>query len=119
MKHFHSLRVKNEPRRAGSKLINQNHCLILRVSDLDFDNIQGQIKDAISFLRTWELELVKLIALNDNIEACLDFPLYSRFDKDIIVQNDHLPKELIILAGRIGLSIEMSIYDKYVFSDSD
>ncbi|MBC7751864.1 MAG: hypothetical protein H7Z73_09130 [Candidatus Saccharibacteria bacterium] len=109
--------TKNEPWYNGSKRINRFHGLKFNVSDLEFDDIQGQIKDAISFLTTWELELVRLISLNNTIEGCLDFPLYSRLDENIIVQNDNLPKELITLAGRIGLSIEVSIYNDHALQN--
>lgn len=110
-------KIKNEPSFLGSKRLNPYHSISFNVSDLEWDNIQGQIKDAISFLTTWELELVRLIASNNTIEGCLNFPLYSRFDENIIVQNDNLPKKLITLAGRIGPSIEMSIYDKDAFTE--
>ena len=112
-------KIKNEPHLLGSKRINPHHSISLNVSDLEWNNIQGQIKDAVSFLTTWELELIKLIASHNTIDAYLDFPLYSRLGDNIINQNDLLPKELIVLAGRIGLGILMSIYDKNAFIDID
>ncbi|MBK8792862.1 MAG: hypothetical protein IPN59_06810 [Holophaga sp.] len=82
------------------------------VSDKDWDDFPGQVEDAIAFLSKWESELTELNTKFSPEEMILDFPLYSRLDGNIINQNDYLPKELITLAGRLGLCIGMSIYDK-------
>ena len=105
--------------RKGKKgAVFEKHRISFSVSEKEWDDIQGQIKDAISFLSRWEAELASLIASYNTIDAYLDFPLYSRLSGEIVNQNDHLPKALIVLAGRIGLGIEMAIYDKNVFSES-
>lgn len=85
------------------------------MSDKDWDDFKGQVADAIAFLAVNELELSKLITSHDGVDAYLDFPLYSRLDQNIVNQNDHLPRGLIILAGRLALGIEMAIYDRDVF----
>ena len=86
------------------------------VSDKDWDKLSDQIKDAIYFLDKYFDELESLLS-NPNIKfASLDFPIYSRLDENIVNQNDELPKELIILAGKLSLGIEMSIYSRDAFA---
>ncbi len=103
----------------GRGAVHDRFQISLDVSDKDWDDIKGQIRDAIAFLTAWESELVALIAAHEVTDAYLDFPLYSRLDKNVINQNDHLPRELIVLAGRIGLGIEMSIYGQRAFDEVD
>jgi hypothetical protein len=61
------------------------------------------------------VELQNFLAKPNINSAALDFPIYSRLNEDIVNQNDQLPKELIILAGKLSLGIEISIYSKDVF----
>ena len=44
------------------------------------------------------------------MDCYLDFPIYSRLNDEIVNQNDHLPRKLINLAGKLNIGIEMSIY---------
>jgi hypothetical protein len=89
----------------------------LDVSDKEWNNFSGQVEDAIKFLKQ------NFIALNDLYVKYavsnwyLDFPVYSRLNDQIINQNDHLPSELISLAGKLNLGIEMAIYDPNAFKD--
>ncbi len=85
------------------------------VSEKEWDDFEGQVKDTIVFLTKYFDELEKLLKTHDITTAYLDFPLYSRLYGDIVNQNDHLPKELIQLAGKLSLGIEMSIYTKDAF----
>lgn len=106
---------KGQVRRKNTAEIHKAHCISISVSDKDWDDFKGQVTDAIAFLAVNELELSKLITSHDGVDAYLDFPLYSRLDQNIVNQNDHLPRDLIILAGRLALGIEMAIYDRDVF----
>ena len=96
---------------------NEYHRISIEVSDKDWGDFKGQVTDAIKFLAEHEQELRLLISSHEATEAYLDFPLYSRLNENIINQNDHLPRQLIGLAGRIGLGIEMAIYDKADFDE--
>jgi len=98
--------------------VRKKHRISFDVSQKEWDDIQGQIEDAIAFLAKWEAELIALITSHDATDAYLDFPLYSRLNGNIVNQNDHLPKALVVLAGRIGLGIEMALYDKSAFLDN-
>lgn len=112
-----SCHVKGRPRRGHPMEQYTCHRLSIAVSDKDWNDFEGQVSDAISFLTEHERELTHLIEVHEATAAYLDFPLYSRLNGDIINQNDHLPRELIKLAGRIGLGIEMAIYDKQAFDE--
>lgn len=105
-----SCKVKGEPRRKSSDEVNSSHRISLNVSEEDWDNLPGQVRDAIAFLTKWEREIVNLLVTHEVSSAYLDFPLYSRLGDNIANQNDHLPKELIAVAGRIGLGLELATY---------
>ena len=103
---------KGEFRKKSSKEPFPQYQISIDVSDKDFDEFNGQVSDAIAFLETNFDELNLLISTNEATDAYLDFPLYSRLTSDIVNQNDHLPKELIVLAGKLNLGIEMAIYEQ-------
>jgi len=103
---------KGEFRRKSSKEPFPRNQISIDVSDKDFDEFKGQVTDAIVFLQTHFDELDLLMTTHDVTDAYLDFPLYSRLTSDIVNQNDHLPKELIVLAGKLDLGIEMAIYEQ-------
>ena len=106
---------KGDIKNKASNLKRDDYRISFDVSDKDWDKSTDQIKDAIYFLDRYFDELQSLL-LNPNISsAYLDFPIYSRLDENIVNQNDKLPKELIILAGKLSLGIEMSIYSRDAF----
>ena len=87
------------------------------VSDEEWSNFPAQTEDAIRFLEKYYSELEDIILKYKVEDAYLDFPIYSRLSEEIVNQNDHLPKELITLAGRLGLGIEMAIYSETAIDD--
>lgn len=76
------------------------------VSEADFGNFVVQIKDAISFLKS-HMEDVKLMMGEPNTSGVLDFAIEWR---DVAVQNDNFPAELVRKAGSLGLALELSHY---------
>jgi hypothetical protein len=81
------------------------------VSDQGFDDFEGQISDAITFLSNHIDELKKLVSQYDIYDIRLDFPIESRLMKqNLFSQCDFLPPELIKLSGEVGLGIEISQY---------
>jgi hypothetical protein len=90
--------------------------LSLDVSEKDWGDFPSQVTDAINFLSTYYDELSELLNSINDVEACLDFPIYSRLDNRIINQNDYIPKELVALAGKLNLEIGMSQYSKEAFA---
>jgi hypothetical protein len=109
---------KGEYRKKRSEKSFTQNQISIDVSEKDFDEFKGQVTDAITFLQTHFDELSALIKANEVTDAYLDFPLYSRLTSDIVNQNDHLPKELITLAGKLNIGIEMSIYSQEINDES-
>ncbi len=70
-------------------------------------NLTGQCRDAIAFLRSNKTELQRLKVYRGIDECWLDFG-YDR--RDVAVQCDYLPHELLLLAGSLGIGIELSLY---------
>jgi hypothetical protein len=77
------------------------------VSEADFDEFQVQKSDAVEFMEQNNSELIKIMNLPGIEGGCLDFGIYYR---DVPVQCDYFPPELVLLAGRLGLGIELSQY---------
>jgi hypothetical protein len=111
---------KGEKRGRGHK-VQTLYRISFDVSKRDWDDFDGQVKDAINFLRKYNYEIYELLNQYDYSDAYLDFPIYSRLTyngtgDDIANQNDHLPHELITLAGGLHLGIEMAIYARTAFT---
>jgi hypothetical protein len=77
------------------------------VSDAGFDQFKIQKEDAIAFLTTNRQELQRIMSFPGIEGACLDFGIYWR---DVPMQCDHFPSELVAIAGELGLGIELSQY---------
>ena len=102
-------RNKNKTRKSETFVISFD------VSDAEWDDFPTQAKDAIKFLTQHFSELNSLISGIPDANGYLDFPLYSRLNEEVVNQNDHLPKELISLAGKLNLGIEMATYSQEAF----
>jgi hypothetical protein len=74
------------------------------VSDAEFDDFQSQVNDAISFLQGNELQLRRL-AEWPGVEVELDFGIERR---DVILECNTFPAELLRLAGALGIDITIS-----------
>ena len=87
----------------GKKKIGKSQ-LIFKVSDKS--DLNGQILDAIKFLKK-NSKYLENICTDKSIDTfALDFSFDSRIDlKPVEVQNDYFPAELIRLAGRLNISI--------------
>jgi hypothetical protein len=97
---------KRRFKRLEKKELHKVSGLCLDASTSDFNNFSGQVRQTISFLKKNQKELKKL-AKFPGVDAVIDFGFARR---DVVVQCDLLPAELIRLAGSIGLAIEMSLY---------
>jgi len=106
---------KGDYRNKAKNLKRTDYRISFDVSDKEWDNLEGQIADVILFLKKYFNELEYLL-LNHNISSAdLDFPIYSRLNENIVNQNDNLPSELIILAGKLSLGIVISTYSRDAF----
>jgi hypothetical protein len=77
------------------------------VSDI-WGDLRAQVPDAIAFLREHELELARLASYPGVSDMRLDFPYARR--EGAAVQSDSLPPELLVLAGSLGITIELTLY---------
>jgi hypothetical protein len=81
------------------------------VSMKEWDDLPGQIEDAKAFLAEHEVELRRLRAFPGVGGMELDFPMNLRIGtKDVAVQGDRLPADLLFAAGRAGIDIVITIY---------
>jgi hypothetical protein len=85
------------------------------VSDRDWDDLKGQVEDAILFLTKYQTELESLFLTHKVSDAFLDFPIFSRLDNEIVNQNDHFPRRLVSIAGKLNIGIELGIYSRDAF----
>jgi hypothetical protein len=78
---------------------------------IDVSAVRGQLaaqcNDAIKFLTSNKDELARLCAFPGVDNRRLDFG-YDR--RDVAVQCDYLPAELLLLAGSLNIGIELSLY---------
>jgi len=104
---------KGEP--ITKKKLSTNNRISLDVSQKEWDDFKGQVSDAIMFLEKYSAQIKRLFATHLVIDAYLDFPLWSRLDENIVNQNDHIPRELVRIAGELNIGIEMAIYSQDAF----
>jgi hypothetical protein len=79
----------------------------LRVSAADFDDLAGQVRDALVFLNEHEEELRRLGSFPGVEEVCLDFALRRRAGA---VQSDLFPAELLWRAGALDIDLIVTHY---------
>ena len=80
--------------------------IVANVSEADFDNLSGQIRGAIKYLKKNSAELSSLTSKGfKGIQ--LDFGIKKR---DVGAQFDCFPPELLRLAGQMEIGIELSQY---------
>ncbi len=70
--------------------------------------LKPQTADVIEFLKENELELSRLSAYPGVTDICLDFPYERR--QGAVTQTDSLPPELLLLAGSLGIRIDLTLY---------
>ena len=80
------------------------------VSEGEWDDLSGQFEDAFNFLKKYEPEIQDLIQQYSIDDIRLDFPYECRLDEQIFMQSDYLPPNLLYIAGKLGIGIELSHY---------
>ncbi len=80
------------------------------VSDHEWDNVEGQIVDMISFLEVYTPQLT-LLKDNYTLEDWhFDLPYECQLSDKRFVQTDFLPAKLLRLVGALNIGIELSLY---------
>jgi hypothetical protein len=77
------------------------------VSDADFHEFPKQVVATTAFLLAESDEIHRLRTFPGLEDLILDFGIERR---DVAVQSDHLPADLIRAAGALGLGIDLSQY---------
>jgi hypothetical protein len=101
---------RGEPRFPGSHTHlrrNEKSGMNVLASDAAFDEFTRQIAEATAFLLAEAEEIRRLVNFPGVEMVTLDFGIERR---DVVVQSDHFPSDLIRVAGSLGLSIELSQY---------
>ena len=105
-----SVYVRGELRLPRTKPSGKRHTtsgVNIEVSNADFTNLKRQIRDAVAFLTQHRLALRRLARIAGVETMTLDFGIA---DRDVAVQSDYFPPELITAAGALGIGIEISRY---------
>ena len=76
-------------------------------SNADFDEFPRQVAEATAFLRSEHEQLKRLTSWPGVDGVVLDFGIERR---DVVVQCDVLPPDLLRVVGELGLAIELSQY---------
>lgn len=76
-------------------------------SDAGFEEFPRQVEEAAAFLRANAEQIRRLVMFPGVEGVTLDFGIVRR---NVAVQSDHLPVDLVRLAGSLGLAIELSHY---------
>lgn len=79
------------------------HC---QVSDAGFDDVRSQVRDAVAFLRSNQ-KLLQQAMGHPGASGILDFAVEWR---DVAVQCDAFPADLVREAGLLGLALAFSYY---------
>ncbi|RYG67881.1 DUF4279 domain-containing protein, partial [bacterium] len=96
---------KGEPRYKNQIRLHSGFSVI--ASNADMDDPQQQVEEVIVFLKTNQNELAKLRDFPNVEEPILDFGIR---DRDVAVQSDRFPAELLHLAGSLNIGLEVSRY---------
>ena len=80
--------------------------LIFAVSNAKHADLKGQIEETIEFLELNKKYLERLTDYPEIEDIVIDFSFNSRIDrKNVEVQNDYFPAELVKLAGQFNMAI--------------
>ena len=71
------------------------------------DDFAQQVQDAIAFLKKYQSDLGELQEFIGDKNVYLDFGVESR---NVFVQSERVPPELLRLAGDLDIAIEISRY---------
>ncbi len=104
-----------EYRDKAKKRLCKNNQASLDVSKKEWDDLQGQVEDAIVFLTKYISELEEIFKHIDDVDAGLDFPINSILDEKWATQGINFPKELVSIAGKLNIDIGLTLYAKGLF----
>jgi hypothetical protein len=77
------------------------------VSAADFSNLQGQIADAVQFVKQNQDELARLVGFPGVENVSVDFGIEER---DVAAQSERFPPNLLTMLGSLGICLEFTLY---------
>ncbi len=80
------------------------------VSDRDWDDVEGQVIDIISFLEVYTPYLQKLKETHQIADWRFDLPYECLLGETQFTQINFLPPKLLQLMGALEIGLEMSLY---------
>jgi hypothetical protein len=81
------------------------------VSGKEWDDLAGQIQDALTFVADHHAELDRLRSFHGVDGIQIDFPIYLRIGRnDVAVQGESFPAALAFAAGSHGIDLAFSIW---------
>ncbi|MBV9657320.1 MAG: hypothetical protein JO295_04335 [Verrucomicrobia bacterium] len=95
---------RGEIGRRSQRFTDSGFSLDVSAADGDF---RAEATDAMAYLATHEAELQRLHDFPGVTDMRLDFGYYFR---NVAVQVDYFPPDLLARAGRLGIGIELSLY---------
>ena len=98
---------KGQPRVGPKSTVSAYDSFHVATSDAGWCDLERQIGDTIEFLRNHRQDVAYVMSFPGVSEAELDFAVARR---DVAVQNDYFPAELLRLAGDLGIGINISHY---------
>ena len=101
---------KGEKQYDNDKEAMSDYAIAFVISNKEWNDLQGQIKDAIRMLKKYRNEYRQLIKHSRRTRALLDFPIDSRLNKKIWVQVEYFPVELLTLCSEINISIVITLF---------
>ena len=101
---------KGEKHRHKKDLVFETNLISCEVSDKDWSDFEGQTLDMVNFLEKHHIDLQSIKDNFDHINWHFDLPYDCRLDENTINQNDFLPPELLFLSGRLGIGINLALY---------
>ncbi|UQN06285.1 hypothetical protein [Deinococcus sp. QL22] len=88
----------------------------LRASDAKFSDPTQQMDDAMDFLKRYERELAVLATFPGVDTRDLDFGIE---DRDVGIQGDVFPSELLLLMGRLNINLGISRFPRLLKDDAE
>ena len=103
------IHTKGMPRVPGGKALSRSSGFNVRVSDADGD-LQRQARDAVRFIRRHGPDIARMRRSTSFGGLLLDFGLHYRSTRERPWPTYRLPSDLLELAARYKIDIELSFY---------
>ncbi len=104
---------KGEYKNELKKSIFENYVITFNISNKEFNDLNGQIEDAINFHKNNFDEINELISESKITYAFISFPINIK--SNFVIKRFYFPKELLILAGNLNIGIESALYNENRF----